>query len=137
MLTRGSPRPSSSSLRRAGWSPTRTGRGSTRASGGSCSPPSSPGAGPGRDQEAIGPMAEQTKKETRPTKPSDGGDAGTANPEVAKKGKKIKEDVDKLLDEIADILEENAQEFVSSYVQRGGEQGAAPPVPLHRRQHPV
>jgi prokaryotic ubiquitin-like protein Pup len=66
-------------------------------------------------------MAEQTKKEARPTKPSDGGDAGAANPEVAKKGKKIKEDVDKLLDEIDDILEENAEEFVKSYVQRGGE----------------
>ncbi|OGY99049.1 MAG: ubiquitin-like protein Pup [Candidatus Liptonbacteria bacterium RIFCSPLOWO2_12_FULL_60_15] len=40
---------------------------------------------------------------------------------VAKKGKKIKEDIDKLLDEIDDILEENADEFVKSYVQRGGE----------------
>jgi len=29
--------------------------------------------------------------------------------------------VDKLLDEIDDILEENAEEFVKSYVQRGGE----------------
>jgi ubiquitin-like protein Pup len=66
-------------------------------------------------------MAEQTRKDTRPTKPSDGGDATGANPEVAKRGKKIKEDVDKLLDEIDDILEENAEEFVKSYVQRGGE----------------
>ncbi len=66
-------------------------------------------------------MAEQTKKETRPAKPSDSGDTGVANPEVAKKGKKLKEDVDKLLDEIDDILEENAEEFVKSYVQRGGE----------------
>src|SRR5258706_16175216 len=68
-------------------------------------------------------MAEQKKKETRPTKPSEGGgEGGSANPEVAKKGKKIKEDIDKLLDEIDDILEENAEEFVKSYVQRGGEQ---------------
>ena len=66
-------------------------------------------------------MAEQTKKETRPTRPGDDGDAAGANPEIAKKGKKIKEDVDKLLDEIDDILEENAEEFVKSYVQRGGE----------------
>ena len=43
------------------------------------------------------------------------------SPELAKKGKKIKEDIDKLLDEIDDILEENAEEFVKSYVQRGGE----------------
>ena len=39
----------------------------------------------------------------------------------AQKGKKIKEDIDKLLDEIDDILEENAEEFVKNYVQKGGE----------------
>jgi ubiquitin-like protein Pup len=66
-------------------------------------------------------MAEQKRKDTRPTKPSEGGDGATANPELAKKGKKIKEDIDKLLDEIDDVLEENAEEFVKSYVQRGGE----------------
>jgi prokaryotic ubiquitin-like protein Pup len=67
-------------------------------------------------------MAEQKKKETRPTKPNEGGgDGASASPEIAKKGKKIKEDIDKLLDEIDDILEENAEEFVKSYVQRGGE----------------
>ena len=36
-------------------------------------------------------MAEQKKKETRPTKPEGGDDAAGANPELAKKGKKIKE----------------------------------------------
>jgi len=66
-------------------------------------------------------MAEQKKKEVRPTKPNEGDEGGGANPEVAKKGKKIKEDLDNLLDEIDDILEENAEEFVKSYVQRGGE----------------
>ena len=67
-------------------------------------------------------MAEQKRKETRPTKPAEGGgEVGAANPELAKKGKKIKEDIDKLLDEIDDVLEENAEEFVKSYVQRGGQ----------------
>ncbi|MGH7326129.1 MAG: ubiquitin-like protein Pup [Candidatus Rokuibacteriota bacterium] len=67
-------------------------------------------------------MAEQKKKETKPTKPSEGGDgAATGSPELTKKGKKIKEDIDKLLDEIDEILEENAEEFVKSYVQRGGQ----------------
>jgi ubiquitin-like protein Pup len=66
-------------------------------------------------------MAEQKRKETRPGKPSDNGEGASAKTEVAKKGKKIKEDIDKLLDEIDDILEENAEEFVKSYVQRGGE----------------
>jgi prokaryotic ubiquitin-like protein Pup len=69
-----------------------------------------------------GEMAEQKRKETRPTKPAEGGgDGAAASPELAKKGKKIKEDIDKLLDEIDDILEENAEEFVKSYVQRGGQ----------------
>lgn len=43
--------------------------------------------------------------------------------EIAKKGKNIKEDFDKLLDEIDEILEENAEEFVRSYVQRPGNGG--------------
>ncbi len=69
-----------------------------------------------------GKMAEQKRKETRPTKPADGGGDGAAGGgKIAEKGKKIKEDIDKLLDEIDDILEENAEEFVKSYVQRGGQ----------------
>lgn len=66
-------------------------------------------------------MAEQKRKEVRPSKPSEGGEPAEANPAVAKKGQKIKEDIDKLLDEIDEILEENAEEFVKSYVQRGGQ----------------
>ena len=67
-------------------------------------------------------MAEQKKKETRPTKPAEGDDASAGgSAELTKKGKKLKEDLDNLLDEIDDILEENAEEFVKSYVQRGGE----------------
>jgi ubiquitin-like protein Pup len=66
-------------------------------------------------------MAEQQKKKVERPKGDGDGDAAAANPDVSKKGKKIKEDLDKLLDEIDDILEENAEEFVKSYVQRGGE----------------
>ena len=66
-------------------------------------------------------MAEQQKKKVeRPKGPPDT-DEVKSNPEVSKKGKKIKEDIDKILDDIDDILEENAEEFVKSYVQRGGE----------------
>jgi prokaryotic ubiquitin-like protein Pup len=66
-------------------------------------------------------MAEQKRKETRPTKPPESEDGAKPAEGLAKKGKKIKEDLDNLLDEIDDILEENAEEFVKSYVQRGGE----------------
>jgi ubiquitin-like protein Pup len=33
----------------------------------------------------------------------------------------LKEDIDKLVDEIDDVLETNAEEFVKNYVQKGGE----------------
>ena len=67
-------------------------------------------------------MAEQKKKEVTPTKPAEGETPPPAvNPKVAAKGKKIKEDIDKILDEIDDVLEKNAEEFVKNYIQRGGE----------------
>ena len=34
---------------------------------------------------------------------------------------KLTDDVDSLLDEIDGVLEENAEDFVKSYVQKGGE----------------
>ncbi|MGY1835920.1 ubiquitin-like protein Pup [Blastococcus sp. SYSU DS0510] len=41
--------------------------------------------------------------------------------EVAERHEKMSEDVDSLLDEIDDVLEENSEEFVRSYVQKGGQ----------------
>ncbi|HEY7224104.1 MAG TPA: ubiquitin-like protein Pup [Micromonosporaceae bacterium] len=43
------------------------------------------------------------------------------NPELAERHEKLTEDVDDLLDEIDSVLEENAEEFVRGYVQKGGE----------------
>lgn len=43
------------------------------------------------------------------------------NPKVVETGKKLKEEIDKLVNEIDDVLEENAEEFVKNYVQKGGE----------------
>jgi len=40
---------------------------------------------------------------------------------LAKRGKQLKEEMDALVDEIDEVLEENAEEFVKNYVQRGGE----------------
>ena len=42
-------------------------------------------------------------------------------PPVSEKGEKIKAELDDLLDEIDEVLESNAEEFVKSYVQKGGE----------------
>ncbi len=65
-------------------------------------------------------MAEQERKQKRTEGPPSG-EGGQSNAKVAEKGKKLKEDMDRLVDEIDDVLEENAEEFVKSYVQRGGE----------------
>ena len=42
-------------------------------------------------------------------------------PTASEKGEKIKAELDDLLDEIDDVLETNAEDFVRSYVQKGGE----------------
>lgn len=41
--------------------------------------------------------------------------------DVAERHEKVTEDVDSILDEIDGVLETNAEEFVRSYVQKGGE----------------
>ncbi len=66
-------------------------------------------------------MAKQEKKREK-KKDSDKKEENIApNPEVAEKGKKIKEELDSLMNEIDDVLEENAEEFVKNFVQKGGE----------------
>ena len=40
---------------------------------------------------------------------------------LSAKGEKLRDDMDALIDEIDEVLEENAEEFVKNYVQRGGE----------------
>jgi ubiquitin-like protein Pup len=42
-------------------------------------------------------------------------------PATSEKGEKLKGELDDLLDEIDEVLEENAEDFVRSYVQKGGQ----------------
>jgi len=42
-------------------------------------------------------------------------------PAKSEQGEKIKAELDDLLDEIDSVLEDQAEEFVRSYVQKGGE----------------
>ena len=43
-------------------------------------------------------------------------------PEAAgERAEKLKADLDELLDEIDEVLEDNAEEFVRNYVQKGGQ----------------
>jgi ubiquitin-like protein Pup len=66
--------------------------------------------------------AESTQKK-QPKRGGDGeGKDESGGPQkLAKKGKKLKEEMDALVDEIDEVLEENAEEFVKNYVQRGGQ----------------
>jgi ubiquitin-like protein Pup len=41
--------------------------------------------------------------------------------DVAERHEKLSEDVDAILDEIDDVLESNAEDFVRAFVQKGGE----------------
>jgi prokaryotic ubiquitin-like protein Pup len=65
-------------------------------------------------------MAERERKQ----KPAPKEREEVVDEEVAaasERGEKLKEDIDDLLDEIDSVLEDNAEEFVRSYVQKGGE----------------
>jgi len=42
-------------------------------------------------------------------------------PPSSEAGDRIKADIDDLLDEIDEVLESNAEDFVKSYIQKGGE----------------
>ena len=64
-------------------------------------------------------MAErEQKRKTTPPKRDEQVEETAA---AAAPGQKIKEELDDLLDEIDEVLEGNAEEFVKSYVQKGGE----------------
>lgn len=65
------------------------------------------------------PQEQEQKRSQR----KDGGDADADAGQVTNSSKaaELKEEMDDILDEIDSVLEENAEEFVKSYVQKGGE----------------
>ncbi len=64
-------------------------------------------------------MAERTQKQ-KPT-PTRTEEEVEAAPAVVGGSDKLKAELDDLLDEIDDVLETNAEDFVKSYVQKGGQ----------------
>ncbi len=68
-------------------------------------------------------MAEQEQKKkgsgTRSTEAET--EVEEAAPASSERGDKIKAELDDLLDEIDEVLEDNAEEFVRNYVQKGGQ----------------
>ena len=67
-------------------------------------------------------MAEQTRKpKTTTSRTTDDEVVEDAAPAVSESGEKLKAELDDLLDEIDEVLETNAEDFVKSYVQKGGQ----------------
>lgn len=64
-------------------------------------------------------MADQEHK--RKAAPARKVEEVTEVPATSETGEKLKADIDDLLDEIDEVLETNAEDFVRSYVQKGGE----------------
>ena len=64
-------------------------------------------------------MAERIQKTKKTTETKQ--DAAKVEPKASESAEEVKADIDELLDEIDGLLEENAEEFVKSYVQKGGE----------------
>ncbi|MGH3545692.1 MAG: ubiquitin-like protein Pup [Mycobacteriales bacterium] len=63
----------------------------------------------------------QAKKSRRATEEEVEDTTPERDPETAEHQEKLGEDVDDMLDEIDSVLEENAEEFVRGYVQKGGQ----------------
>jgi ubiquitin-like protein Pup len=68
-------------------------------------------------------MAEQEQKKkgsgTRSTETET--EVEETTPASSERGDKLKAELDDLLDEIDEVLEDNAEEFVRNYVQKGGQ----------------
>ena len=65
-------------------------------------------------------MAQEQKQ---PRKSSETDEATQAAPEtdVSERKEALDDDIDAILDEIDDVLETNAEAFVKSFIQKGGE----------------
>ena len=61
------------------------------------------------------------REQVRKPAPSREDDEVAEAPSKSESGEKIKAELDDLLDEIDEVLETNAEEFVKSYIQKGGE----------------
>jgi ubiquitin-like protein Pup len=64
-------------------------------------------------------MAEQQRKQRAAPARTD--EVVEEAPATTERGDKLKAELDDLLDEIDEVLETNAEEFVKSYVQKGGQ----------------
>jgi ubiquitin-like protein Pup len=66
-------------------------------------------------------MAERTHKTKQTSRSTETEEAVDTTTPVSESGEKLKAELDDLLDEIDEVLETNAEDFVKSYVQKGGQ----------------
>ncbi len=64
---------------------------------------------------------EQKKKGSTTDRKAEAETETVEAPASSERGEKIKAELDDLLDEIDEVLEDNAEEFVRNYVQKGGQ----------------
>lgn len=64
-------------------------------------------------------MAERVQKQKQTSEKSE--EIGADSAASTEQGDKLRAELDDLLDEIDDVLESNAEDFVKSYIQKGGE----------------
>ena len=65
-------------------------------------------------------MAQERKQPKKSTESQEQAEVGQ-NDDVAERKEQLDEDIDAILDEIDDVLETNAEDFVKSFIQKGGE----------------
>jgi len=69
-------------------------------------------------------MAQERKQPTRKSTETDAPEETTEvapETDVAERKEALDDDVDSILDEIDDVLETNAEDFVKSFIQKGGQ----------------
>ncbi len=63
----------------------------------------------------------QEQKQPRKSTESDEAPETTVESDVSERKEALDDDIDAILDEIDDVLETNAEDFVKSFIQKGGE----------------
>ena len=63
----------------------------------------------------------QEHKQTKKTSETEDSTEVEASTDVAERKEQLDEDIDAILGEIDDVLETNAEDFVKSFIQKGGE----------------
>ena len=64
-------------------------------------------------------MAE--REQIRKPAPNEHENETADHPSASERGEELKAELDDLLDEIDEVLETNAEDFVKSYIQKGGQ----------------